>query len=267
MSLQVSAWVWRNTSSKIAGNHLVVLLALADVANDEGECIYLKGLQGGTLEGLATKCRVSRRTLIRIIQSLEDDGFLAVTRGKRHETNIYTVLMNQGCQSDTTEESRGVITDTEGCQTEHSVVPPVTPHSFINSINVVNVLLSEPKGSDSEEFSDEVIALTELLATLIESNGNRVQRPIGKRWFDACDKLLRIDKYTPGQVEYVIQWSQKNTFWQSNILSAPKLREKFGQLAAKIRSERIEGESKKSNVDKNLELVAALEQQQKGLTT
>jgi hypothetical protein len=39
----------------------------------------------------------------------------------------------------------------------------------------------------------------------------------------------------------VLRWSQADEFWRSNILSMPKFREKFGQLAMRMRTERAAG--------------------------
>lgn len=78
-------------------------------------------------------------------------------------------------------------------------------------------------------FSDEVHELAEHLAGWVVSNGNRKPN-VTKRWLQAIDRLMRLDDYTPEQIRQVIDWSQKSEFWFSNILSAPKLREKFDTL-------------------------------------
>ena len=85
--------------------------------------------------------------------------------------------------------------------------------------------------------SPEVEALCQHLATRIRANGNNV-RTIGKRWHDAMDRLIRLDGYTPEQIRQVIDWSQGNEFWAPNILSAPKLREKFDTLKGQMLNER-----------------------------
>ena len=80
-------------------------------------------------------------------------------------------------------------------------------------------------------------ALSHYLADRIRANGNNV-RTVGKRWHDAMDRLIRIDGYTPEQIRQVIDWSQTNEFWAPNILSAPKLREKFDTLKGQMFNER-----------------------------
>jgi hypothetical protein len=45
--------------------------------------------------------------------------------------------------------------------------------------------------------------------------------------------LIDKDGRSEAAVERIIRWSQADEFWRSNILSAPKLREQFTQLALK----------------------------------
>jgi hypothetical protein len=80
-----------------------------------------------------------------------------------------------------------------------------------------------------------------LLADLIlENNPDNIQLRNGKRdatinrWADDIDRLMRIDKQTPGRVESVIRWCQADNFWQGNILSGKKLREKWNSLTVKM---------------------------------
>lgn len=103
--------------------------------------------------------------------------------------------------------------------------------------------LSDADASDAEaakpepEFSEATHWLCNYLADKIKANGNKVNS-VGIRWHQAMDRLQRIDGYTPDQIRQVIDWCQKDEFWQGNILSAPKLREKFDQLKTKMFNER-----------------------------
>ena len=93
-------------------------------------------------------------------------------------------------------------------------------------------------GADATEATNpDAEALSHYLADRIRTNGNKV-RTVGKRWHDAMDRLIRIDGYTPEQIRQVIDWSQGNEFWAPNILSAPKLREKFDTLKGQMLNDR-----------------------------
>ena len=141
--------------------------------------------------------------------------------------------------------------------------PDSSPQSSTeqSSTEQSNSSLSDADASDPE-FSADVIRLCDLLAELIRLNGNKVGK-VGKGWWLACDRLMRLDGYTPQQVEWVMRWSQQNEFWQSNILSMPKLREKFDQLKTRAMNER--NERKLTRTEQNLAVVAqyaAMESQQ-----
>lgn len=67
------------------------------------------------------------------------------------------------------------------------------------------------------------------LADRIEANGSK--RPtIGQRWHDAARLLLDTDGHTETEVHTAIDWCQHDGFWRGNVLSMPKLREKYDQL-------------------------------------
>lgn len=80
-----------------------------------------------------------------------------------------------------------------------------------------------------KQYSLEVHELCNYLAEWIVRNGNR--RPtVGQQWLQACDRLIRLDGVSTQDVRGAIDWSQQNEFWRANILSMPKLREKYDQL-------------------------------------
>jgi len=67
------------------------------------------------------------------------------------------------------------------------------------------------------------------LADRIEANG--AKRPtIGKTWHDAARLMLDNDKRSEEAVHRAIDWCQESEFWRGNVLSLPKLREKYEQL-------------------------------------
>jgi hypothetical protein len=101
----------------------------------------------------------------------------------------------------------------------------------------INTSLSEPDGSDTKVFSEDVYALCDELAQLIRSNGNKVGT-VGMNWWKAADRLIRLDGHSLELIEQVMYWSQANEFWQGNILSMPKFREKFDMLRTRMQNEK-----------------------------
>lgn len=82
MSLKIMSRVWEHSTQ--SGTRLLVLLALADVANDHGVSWYSK-------EKLAQRARTSPRNIAKILQRLEDDGEAA--RVERPGTSNYYVVL------------------------------------------------------------------------------------------------------------------------------------------------------------------------------
>ena len=84
-------------------------------------------------------------------------------------------------------------------------------------------------------YGDEVIALSNLFADLIEANG--IKRPsVTEKWHQEIERLNRIDGYSWEQIEATIRWVQNDSFWRSNVLSPVKLRKQFGALQLKMKS-------------------------------
>lgn len=64
------------------------------------------------------------------------------------------------------------------------------------------------------------------------------QKPADERtlqnWADAFDKCHRLDGREWEEISHVLKFSQDDPFWQNNILSGKKFREKFLQLLSKM---------------------------------
>lgn len=72
----------------------MVLIKLADQANDDGLC-------WPSYQTIAEACQVSRRTVIRHIKSLEEDGYLNITKtydkaNKKNFSNRYQLTIDRG---------------------------------------------------------------------------------------------------------------------------------------------------------------------------
>lgn len=75
------------------------------------------------------------------------------------------------------------------------------------------------------------------LADRIEENGSR--RPaITPAWRTSARLLIDKDKREVDQILRAIDWCQGHSFWRANVLSMPKLRERYDQLRLKAMEER-----------------------------
>lgn len=57
-----------------------------------------------------------------------------------------------------------------------------------------------------------------------------------QRWARDFDLMIRRDKIDADSIAEVIGWSQRDSFWKSNILSGKKVREKYQQLLMRMNS-------------------------------
>lgn len=86
----------------------------------------------------------------------------------------------------------------------------------------------------------EDIRLVQILIDLMARNNptsyilQRLTEYGQEGWINQCRFLRTIDKRTPAEIEAVIRFSQNDEFWQGNILSMGKLRQKWDQLWFKM---------------------------------
>lgn len=231
MSVRVMSWVWDHSTS--AGADRLVLLAIADSANDQGRDAY------PSVTTIARKAKMDKRTVQRSLRSLVAAGELAVAEfAGQNGTHRYRVIMADGRQDTTpgdtpppvvihhpdetprvaSNPSRGGISSREGWQdAPRTILEPSLP-------------IQEPSSSTAvAESRQDVIRVCRHLADRIENNGSRRPR-ITKRWLDAARLMIDIDKRTEAKIHVAIDWCQSDDFWCSNILSMPKLREKYDAL-------------------------------------
>ncbi|GER96656.1 replication protein [Enterococcus faecium] len=90
---------------------------------------------------------------------------------------------------------------------------------------------SQPRKKRVYDTDSVYYILAEELFKQICQN-QEIKKPNLQSWADDIRKMIEIDKRTENQVRGMIEWSQHNVFWASNILSAKKLREKYDTMAA-----------------------------------
>lgn len=183
MSIRIMTAVWERTD--LSSTQKLVLLALADWANDEGLC-------WPSINRLAVKASMAGRSIQRIIRELEEAGFVCrdEVTGKG---NKYWIL--------------SPLTD---CHPRHSVIPPLTeshPTPDTVSPNTSEIHQNTPKDMSSDDdlsVYDVVDAWNDLAADrglpkvskVTEARRRQVQARI-KEYPDAADwskALSAIDK-------------------------------------------------------------------------
>ena len=110
-----------------------------------------------------------------------------------------------------------------------SVETPTIDNKDILTIDISSCAFS----ADSPE-----IRLATLLWNLMVENNPKTRIPKNlAAWCRDLNRLIRLDKHTEEEIRQVILFSQKDPFWQTNILSAHALREQYDRLYLKARND------------------------------
>lgn len=157
------------------------------------------------------------------LNELTDLGYRVVTKQSRGRDELQTIVTWHHVPEDAIirPPKESTVENIDGRETGWSLEEHSLEHH--SSEEQVQTLVS------ATPPREDVQTLCDLLADKIEDNGS--PRPtITKGWRDAARLMLDKDQIEPGHVAGAIVWSQNNEFWRSNILSMPKLREKYQQL-------------------------------------
>jgi DNA-binding MarR family transcriptional regulator len=216
--------VWESAEVD-SSSELLVLLTIADHADDNGENAY------PGIARIARRCRLSGRRVQQLLNSLEQRGLLMVERqaGGRSDLrddrrpNRYSITVD-GVKHVAPREDNGVkpVASRKGVDG----VKPTSPDTLV--VLSTNETL-ELMNSSKENHQEESKRLANFLADALVANG--CKRPsVTDRWVSGIEKIIRIDGRSPEQVEAAISWSQKNEFWRSVILSPDALRRHYEKM-------------------------------------
>jgi hypothetical protein len=178
VSLKVMTQVWERTD--LSQSQTLVALALADHADDEGEC-------WPSLDRVAEKSRLKKRQTQRVIQQLEQIGILQVERAVgRRNTNCYRFTFHDEQKGVTAtpfvDAAKGVMGDAEKVSPGTEKVSPVTQKGVTamtpeSSLTVIEPS-EEPPGLDREAW-DRFFAYR-----------REIRRPIKPASIPASQRLL-----------------------------------------------------------------------------
>lgn len=241
-------------ANHIAGtNFIMVHLDLVDDLDGDFHAALLldrirfragDGWWSATREQLMADTRLNEYHLKRAIKVLRGMGFLETERVSAYDATLkYRVVI-----AATNEKAHSAVS-------ESRITPPETANSAGSDVAYSAVSTSTKNNQELHTRTseatprDDVEHLCESLADKIEQNGSR--RPtITKAWRDAARLMIDKDGIPFDMVQGAIDWSQNHEFWRSNILSMPKLREKYDQL--RLQAERGSGNRSESRMQEHL---------------
>ncbi|MFE3576873.1 hypothetical protein [Lysinibacillus sp. NPDC059133] len=210
----------------------------------------------------------SKRTLERVIQSLEDIEILVAgnyNKLKMDRTKWYRIKyetlqelhekakrQNDGMQTDKMTDSK-----TTNCQignrqndvnvSDKMAVPITREYTETTTEN------TQRKGNSRKRVYDESSVHYQLANRLYQKiliDDPSFKQPNMNTWADSMRLMMEQDNRTVEQIEYLIDWSQANAFWKTNILSTKKLREKATTLIRQIKADKAKSNATTSSYRK-----------------
>ncbi len=246
MSIRVMTAVWDHAA--VSAGELIVLLAMADFAHDDGAGVY--PLQST----LAAKARMTDRNLRYCLEALEEKGYIERI-GKRGTRTLWRVEPNPeniSCRKPTSAQSGSPL------PTEPSVEPSIEEVSIEpSSSEPLQSIAKEALRPQSSHANGNVngmvppvvapsikpgpgpTALCRRLAELMIANDPKAKvEPESKRWLDSARLLVDTDGRHFEEALAVLEWAQRDEFWRTNVLSMPTFRKQYGKLRMRWLQER-----------------------------
>lgn len=220
----------------------LIMLVLSDIA--EVGTAEVPAQRTPSLAVLAKETGLNEATVKRHLNALDADGWIKRTKpsleaSRLGERTRYQLLVPIGLgAADAHLEGAH---DTQGGRT----VRPAQGAESAQGGRTQRPIYKEDDQDDHNDLSSssatpprpDVERICQHLADQMIANGCKPPR-ITKRWRDAARLLLDKDGRTEKQVIDAIDWATSDDFWQANILSLPKLREKYEQLRLAAKRQR-----------------------------
>ena len=223
-------WVFENSRSK--KNARLVLLAIADCANDEGRQAY------PSMAKLKQKTGLGDRAVTNLVSDLEKLGELEVQRNAGPKgCNLYRVIMTPAeyAPPQNMHPAKNAPRTKRQSPPQKTTVPPAESAPGTIKEPSRNRPKKKPIAGDAPRPDVEKIC-NHLIDRLV---ANGCKRPtITARWRNETRLLLDADDRTVDQVIRCIDWATSHHFWKANILSMPALRKHYDRLRQVAESER-----------------------------
>lgn len=252
MGIRLIVEVLDYAPSTLSHRERLLAVVLAEDANDDTRLTW------GSVQAPAVRRRsgLSRTQLYEVMKGLAAAGVIKkVAAGQKNATAKYEFLpldvqcpaerdAEKTAQSPAGRDSKGrfrvpadgTLTDSQ-CPAERDANDSQSPAGRDVSVPLGGTPTPHPSEKEISPPRADVEQLCQHLADCIEENGSK--RPaITSAWRTSARLLLDKDGRTVEQVLRAIDWCQADSFWRANVLSMPKLRDKYDQLRLKATAER-----------------------------
>jgi hypothetical protein len=177
--------------------------------------------------GLKPKDRVSEKTVWRWLEKLQKLEFLTIK-----STNKYSVVSIENWSLYQEDEQRNDQQMTNKC--------PTDDQQMTTNKNVKNV----KNNTSRHKFDPCDMEAANWLFKLIQQNNENAKEPDFEKWANEFRLMRERDNRTVEQINYLINWSQNDSFWKANILSPAALRKQFDKLIVRVKEEKARPKAK-----------------------
>ncbi|MCI9883865.1 Replication protein O [Bacillus sp. FSL K6-2869] len=183
----------------------------------------------------------SNTKVSQFLDLLKSDGMIDY---KKDTKKTLITIVNYGVYHDSENEKK--------TQKEHEKDTNRTQkHTIKNDKNVKN---EKNINNSRHKYEPCDMENANLLYQRILENNSQAKKPNLEKWASDFRLIRQIDKRSDAQVKYLINWTQKDSFWKSNILSPASLRKQFDKLTVRIKSEREAAKRKAAVNEKEFDL-------------
>ncbi|PEQ01530.1 hypothetical protein CN587_25230 [Bacillus wiedmannii] len=170
---------------------------------------------------------------------ITDDQYICISNWEKHQNvdglekireqnRLRKQKQREKLRLDTSRDSHGTITQ-----------------SHATDIEIDKEIDKEKNKKPScHKFSTSDLENAKLLFELMLQNNPSAKEPNFDKWADDFRLIRERDNRTDEAIKYLINWTQKDDFWSTNILSPAKLRKQFDALVVKIKKEKAKAQPK-----------------------
>lgn len=198
-----------------------------------------------SMRRLAKDCSVSKTTVDKYLKELVDKGLIEKLESDK-KFNQYRIMDWIDFVGKSTVPADGIEDDI--VPADSTTVPadgietvPADGTKEDHNKKTYNKPLSDTQDNDGKWTAKDIeYKLTMHLSKLIDENHDYAKTPTNsskdiQKWITPIDRLMRLDGAKAHHIRQTMDWCQQDDFWQVNILSTSKFRDKFPQLFSKAK--------------------------------
>lgn len=137
----------------------------------------------------------------------------------------------------------------DGEGTHEKTDPPIhekTEEELNTTSTNTTSINKDSRNSDKPKYDDtsRYVEIAKRHYEHIKKRNPKQKEPNWQKWADDYRKTIELDKRDFKEAVLVLDWCQRNEFWQNNILSPAKFRKQYDQLFLKMDSEQQKTQGK-----------------------